>query len=206
MTVLPPNWRAIARLLPACGAILLGLVLAACVPESNNPVGDPANAVHDSDLYGLWQADWEDGRLFLHVFDAGQGMVDVYTINHKKDGGGEADHYQGFISTVGKRRIVNLQMADSSGEDSGGAATYVFVAYQMETPGKLDVHFIDDKVFIAAVAAGKLKGQVTGEGEGQTVLLSDDGPKIADFMAQQDDATLYGKDILFRRVYPAASN
>jgi hypothetical protein len=197
---------AIARLLPACGAILLGLTLGACVPESNNPVGDPANAVHDSDLYGLWGADWEDGRLFLHVFDGGQGMVDVYTVNHKKDGGGEADHYQGFISTVGKRRIVNLQLVDSNGEDTGGAATYVFVAYQMESPGKLAVHFIDDKAFIAAVAAGKLKGQVTGEGADQTVLLTDESAKIADFIAQQDDVTLYGKGILFQRLYPTASN
>ena len=206
MTVLPHKKGAIARLLPACGAILLGLALAACVPESNNPAGDPANAVHDTDLYGLWGADWDDGRLFLHVFDAGQGLIDVYTVNHKKDGGGEADHYQGFVSSVGKRRIVNLQLVDSTGEDSGGAATYVFVAYQMESPGKLDVHFIDDKAFIAAVTAGKLKGQVTGEGADQTVLLTDDSAKIADFMAQQDDATLYGKGILFHRLYPVANN
>ncbi len=206
MTFLPEKLVAIARLLPACGAILLGLALAACVPESNNPAGDPASAVHDGDLYGLWGADWEDGRLFLHVFDAGQGLIDVYTVNHKKDGGGEADHYQGFVSAVGKRRIVNLQLVDANGEDSGGAATYVFVAYQMTAPGKLEVHFIDDKVFIAAVTAGTLKGQVTGEGADQTVLLTDDSARIADFMARQDDATLYGKGILFRRLYPTASN
>jgi hypothetical protein len=107
---------------------------------------------------------------------------------------------------VGNRRIASLQMADSSGEDSGGAATYVFVAYQIDGNGKLDAHFIDDKAFIAAVTAGKLKGQVSGEGEGQTVLLTDDGAKIAAFIAAQDDTTLYGKGILFRRLYPTASN
>jgi len=206
MSVLPQNKGMIARLLPSCAAALLGILLSACVPESQNPAGDPANAVHDSAIYGLWEADWEDGRLFLHIFDAGQGMIDVYTVNHKKDGGGEVDHYQGFISTVGGRHIANLQMADSGGEDSGGAATYVFVAYQMDAGGKLETHFIDDKAFIAAVTAGKLKGQVTGEGEGQTVLLTDDTTKITEFIAQQDDATLYGKAILFRRVYPTASN
>ena len=200
------NSGPIARALASGSLIFLTLALAACVPESQNPAGDPAKAVKDPALNGLWQADWEDGRLFLHVFDAGQGMVDVYTVNHKKDGGGEADHYQGFVSDVGNRRIVNLQMADSGGEDSGGAATYVFVAYQMGADGKLDAHFIDDKVFIAAVTAGKLKGQVSGEGEGQTVLLTDDAPKIAAFMAEQDDATLYGKGILFRRIYPSAGN
>jgi hypothetical protein len=206
MNRLPLNPRAICRLLPCCGLIFLAFALAACVPESQNPAGDPAKAVKDPALNGLWQADWEDGRLFLHVFDGGQGMVDVYTVNHKKDGGGEADHYQGFVSTVGNRHIVNLQMADSGGEDSGGAATYVFVAYQMVSDGKLDAHFIDDKAFIAAVTAGKLKGQVSGEGEGQTVLLTDDTAKIVAFMAAQDDATLYGKGILFRRIYPSASN
>jgi hypothetical protein len=193
----PINPGALARLLSRRGLIFLVLALAACVPESQNPAGDPAKAVKDPALNGLWQADWEDG---------GQGMVDVYTVNHKKDGGGEVDHYQGFVSTVGNRRIANLQMADSGGEDSGGAATYVFVAYQMEADGKLDAHFIDDKAFIAAVTAGKLKGQVSGEGEGQTVLLTDDAAKIVAFMADQDDATLYGKGILFRRIYPSASN
>jgi len=183
MNLLPIIPGALARLPARCGLIFLALALVACVPESQNPAGDPAKAVKDPALNGLWQADWEDGRLFLHVFDGGQGMVDVYTVNHKKDGGGEADHYQGFVSTVGNRHIVNLQMADSGGEDSGGAATYVFVAYQMDADGKLDAHFIDDKAFIAAVTAGKLKGQVSGEGEGQTVLLTDDAAKIVAFMA-----------------------
>jgi hypothetical protein len=202
----PPIRRALHRLLPCCGLVFLATALLACVPESQNPAGDPAKAVKDPALNGLWQADWEDGRLFLHVFDGGQGVIDVYTINHKKDGGGEADHYQGFVSAVGYRRIVNLQMADSGGEDSGGAATYLFVAYQLQAGDKLDAHFIDDKSFIAAVTAGKLKGQVSGEGEGQTVLLTDDTAKIASFIAEQDDATLYGKDILFHRVYPSAGN
>jgi hypothetical protein len=206
MSVFQKNRPAMARLWTPAAAILLSLVLAACVPESQNPTGNPAEAVHDPAIFGLWEADWEDGRLFLHVFDAGQGMIDVYTVNHKKDGGGEADHYQGFVSTVGNRHIVNLQTVDSGGEDSGGAATYVFVAYQTDASGKLDVHFIEDKSFIAAVTAGKLKGQVTGEGAEQTVLLTDDSAKIAAFIAQQDDATLYGKDILFRRLYPTASN
>jgi hypothetical protein len=206
MTVLPQNKGAIARLLPACAAAFLGLAVVACVPESQNPVGDPANAIHDADIFGLWQADWEDGRLFVHIFDAGQGMIDIYTVNHKKDGGGEADHYQGFITEVGKRHIVSLQSIDSSGEDTGGTASYVFIAYQAESSGKLTVHFVDDKSFIAAVTAGKLKGQVTGEGADQTVLLTDDAPKLVDFISRQDDATLYGKDILLRRVYPTASN
>jgi hypothetical protein len=200
------NFRPVHRLLPRFGALFMTIALAACVPESQNPAGEPGNAVKDPALDGLWQADWEDGRLFLHVFDGGQGMIDVYTINHKKDGGGEADHYQGFVSTVGKRRIVSLQTADAGGEDSGGAATYVFIAYQMEADGKLDAHFIDDRPFIAAVSAGKLKGQISGEGEGQTLLLTDDTAKIAAFMAEQDDAALYGKDILFRRIYPVAGN
>jgi hypothetical protein len=194
------------RQLPLFGALFLILALAACVPESQNPAGNPASAVKDPALYGLWQADWEDGRLFLHIFDGGQGMVDLYTINHKKDGGGEEDHYQGFISEIGKRRIASLQMTDSSGEDSGGQETYVFIAYQLAGDGELDAHFIDDKPFIAAVSAGKLKGQVTGQGDGETVLLTDDTSKIAAFMTEQDDATLYGKDILFRRVYPQSSN
>jgi hypothetical protein len=38
------------------------------------------------------------------------------------------------------------------------------------------------------------------------VLLTDDAAKIAAFMAEQDDATLYGKAILFRRIYPSPSN
>ena len=66
------------------------------------------------------------------------------------------------------------------------------------------MHFIDDKPFIAAVTGGKLKGEVTGQGDSQTVLLSDEAAKIGEFIASQDDATLYGKDIRFHRVYPAA--
>jgi hypothetical protein len=191
------------RSLPRLGAVILSLFLAACVPESQNPAGDPAKAVKDPALFGLWQADMEDGRLFLHVFDGGQGVVDVYTVNHKKGGTGEADHYQGFVSAVGQRRIANLQIVDSGNEDSGGAATYVFVAYQMTPDGKLDVHFVNDKPFIAAVTAGKLHGQVTGQGEAQTVLLTDDTAALAAFIAGLDDASLYGKNILFRRVYPS---
>jgi len=66
------------------------------------------------------------------------------------------------------------------------------------------VHFINDKPFIAAVTGGKLKGEVTGEGDNQTVLLTDEAAKIGAFIAGQDDATLYGKDIQFHRVYPQA--
>jgi len=192
------------RLLSRFGAVFLTIALAACVPESQNPAGDPSAAVKEPALNGLWQADWEDGRLFLHVFDSGQGMIEVYTVNHKQDGSGEADHYEGFISGVGKRRIANLQSADTGGEDSGGAATYVFLAYELQPEGKLLVHFIDDKPFIAAVTTGKLQGQVTGEGDSQTVLLTDDTAKIASFIEATDDAKLYGKDIAFHRVYPVS--
>jgi hypothetical protein len=194
---------AMHRLLSRFGALFLTLALAACIPESQNPVGDPGAAVKEPGLNGLWQTDWEDGRLFLHIFDGGQGMVEVYTVNHKPDGTGEADHYEGFISTVGNRRIANLQSVDTGGEDSGGAATYVFLAYELQPEGKLVVHFVDDKPFIAAVTAGKLQGQVTGEGDSQTVLVSDDTAKVAKFIAATDDATLYGKALLFHRVYPA---
>jgi hypothetical protein len=194
------------RLLPRLGAAAFFVALAACVPESQNPAGDPAKAVKDPAIFGLWEADWEDGRLFLHVLDGGQGMIEVFTVAHKRDGAGEVDHYQGFISSVGTRRIANLQIADSGGEDSGGAETYDFMAYQMDASGRLDVHFVDDKPFIAAVAAGKLAGQVTGQGEGQTVMLTDDTAKIAAFIAATDDASLYGKDLLFRRIYPKAGD
>ncbi len=194
------------RLLPRLGAALFLLALAACVPESQNPAGDPAKAVKDPAIFGLWESDWDDGRLFLHVLDGGQGMIEVFTVAHKRDGAGEVDHYQGFVSNVGKRRVANLQLADSGGEDSGGAESYVFIAYQMNANDRLEVHFIDDKPFIAAVAAGKLTGQVTGQGEGQTVLLSDDTAKIAALIAATDDASLYGKDLLFRRVYPKAGD
>ena len=191
------------RLWSRFGAVILTLVLAACIPESQNPAGDPAAAVKEPGLNGLWQADWEDGRLFLHVFDSGQGMIEVYTVNHKRDGSGEADHYEGFISAVGKRRIANLQTAGTGEEDSGGAATYVFIAYELQPDGRLAVHFVNDKPFIAAVTAGKLQGQVTGEGDNQTVLLTDETKKISDFIAAQDDATLHGKDLQFHRIYPA---
>lgn len=194
------------RLLPRLGAAASLLALAACIPESQNPAGDPAKAVKDPAIFGLWESDWEDGRLFLHVLDGGQGMIEVFTVAHKRDGAGEVDHYQGFVADVGKRHIANLQLADSGGEDSGEAESYVFVAYQMDANDRLEVHFIDDKPFIAAVAAGKLTGQVTGQGEGQTVLLSDDTAKIAAFMAATDDASLYGRGLLFRRVYPKAGD
>ena len=190
------------RLWSRFGAVILSLVLAACIPESQNPAGDPAAAVKEPALNGVWQAEWEDGRLFLHVYDSGQGMIEVYTVNHKGDGTGEADHYEGFVSAIGKRHIANLQTAGTGEEDSGGAATYVFIAYQLQPDGALTVHFINDKPFIAAVTAGKLQGQVTGEGDNQTVLLTEETKKIGDFIASLDDATLYGKDILFHRVYP----
>ena len=198
--------RTAIRGLLRLGAATLCLGLAACIPESQNPAGDPAQAVKDSAIFGLWQTDWEDGRLFLHVLDGGQGMIEVFSVAHKRDGAGEVDHYQGFVSSVGKRRIASLQLADSGGEDSGGAETYVFIAYQMTADGKLDVHFIDDKPFIAAVNAGKLSGQVTGQGDSQTVVLTDDTPKLANFIAAADDASLYGKDLLFQRIYPKSGD
>ena len=45
---------------------------------------------------------------------------------------------------------------------------------------------------------------MTGEGDNQTVLVADETVKVASFIAAQDDAALYGKDLLFHRVYPAA--
>jgi len=190
------------RLWSRFGAVIFTLLLTACIPESQNPAGDPAAATKESSLNGVWQSDFEDGKLFVHVFASGHGMVEVYTINHKSDGAGEADHYEGFISSIGQRHIANLQAAGTGEEDSGGAATYVFLAYQLQPDGGLLVHFLDDKPFIAAVTAGKLQGQITGEGDNQTVLLTDDTKKIGDFIQTQDDATLYGKEIALHRVFP----
>ncbi|MGH6962723.1 MAG: hypothetical protein ACREE7_19765 [Dongiaceae bacterium] len=192
--------RLIAALLPP-------LLLAGCLPESQNPIAPPEAAIIDPQLPGLWMTQVEDEQLYLHVLKGDGHLYDVVSVSHRPDGRGATDLYEGYVTPVGDLRFANLQPIDSLDDDSGDIqATYFFTAYEFEGPDRLVVRFLAQQPLIDAIAAGKLKGEVSTANKlqalGLDVLLTEEPARLAEFLATTDPAVLFDRSMTFRRVPP----
>lgn len=192
MSSLPPLARA-----AVCGLLLL---LAGCLPDSVNPLSPADQATPAPELLGLWRSEAEDASLYLHAFLGEDGRLDVVLVSHEADGSGDSEWYAGHVTEIrgddGEgRRFLNLQPATPASE---GAEPYVIIGYELDGD-RLAASFLSPEILAAAIAAGRLAGEV-GEGSfGLDVRLTGPGAEIAEFLAAANPPP-FGQTLEFARV------
>lgn len=161
-------------------------------------------AVGEPRLAGIWTYGGEDDtrKDILHVIplDNGDRSFDIVFLDH-------ADRdwavLSGYVTAVGGRRFVNLQlraasdglMADVDTQKGNGSQSYSFVAYAFEGNDILRLGFPREALY-KAVAEGRLAGETSGDYD---VFVSAGSPEIAAFLGSVDAAELFAEAHRYRR-------
>ena len=183
--------------------MLAALPVAGCLPESRNPVGPLVNAIEDERLFGVWFVRFEDENIVLHILKDRDRRFDLAVVSHRADGAGAIDLYQGYVSAAGDRRFISLQSSEDSGADiSNPELNYLIASYELDGNERLTVRFLTEQPLVDAIAAGRLAGEVTDNGDELTrsVLLTSDSEQLSAYLAAGDPALILDDALVFQRL------
>lgn len=161
-------------------AAVLGLGLAACVPEFETPLtgGDAA----DPALLGAWRADSAGGdNPMLIDITAREGGIAVVL----RDPGGSTEKlaFTGRTAESGGVSYVSLTPDDARALGAGEVKVgYIILRYVADGAG-FRVSSLDAAALGKAVDSGRLKGTVTGSGPEAQAKISASADEVAAFLA-----------------------
>ena len=175
--------------------LLLGLFLPACVPESMNPLSDPASATVDKRLLGVWigKMAGEEADQYIHFVEAENSITEVVLVSHQEKREAGVAFYKMHPTTIGKARYMNVKpyvpenFKNSDLAEEIKSQGYIFARYTISGQGILNIRILMDKKVREAVKKQQLKGKIV-KGEGD-VTITDTSAHIIKFLnaAHQDD-------------------
>lgn len=171
-------------------AILIGLT--GCLPTSKSPLSDPADAVLDMRLAGVWYGKSGEDTVFLHFVAGKVTSMDVVEVDHEKDGDAHTSIYTMFPTLIGGQRYMNLR------EKGGGDKPYYLARYTLTKSGALTIWLWSETAIEKAVKAGKLAGKVSVKNAGESsetrdVALTATTASLAAFVRESDPDVLFSE-------------
>lgn len=171
-------------------ALMIGL--AGCLPTSKNPLSDPANAVADMRLDGVWYGKSGEDAIFLHFVPGKAATMDVVEVDHEKSGGAHASIYTMFPTTIDGQHYLNIQAK------TGNDKRYYFARYTLSKSGTLTIWLMSEKPVAKAVKDGKLAGKITvnnadASTESRDIALTASTESLADYVRSSDPDVLFAE-------------
>lgn len=172
----------------------LSVWLAACLPESEHPVG---TARQDPRLWGAWLHVAEDGFSIVHVLAEEGDRLRIINIDHDVEGiGSDPDDYAGFATELSGGAYLNVLV---TGSETG----YLIAKYAFQGTDLVSIAFPSDEALKAAVKSGALPGAITDEGGGrQDLRITATPQQWQDFLAKAPP-DFFADAVAFERVGPA---
>ena len=176
---------------PAAAVLFLFAIMFAltgCLPTSKNPLSDPAEAVIDMRLDGVWYGKSGEDTIFLHFVAGKATSMDIVEVDHEKDGDAHTSIYTMFPTIIGGQRYMNIQA--KTGDDK----RYYLARYTLAKNGTLSIWLMSDTAVAKAVKAGKLAGKVTDKKDATDSLdisLTATTASLAAFVGKSDPDVLF---------------
>jgi hypothetical protein len=184
------------------------LVFTSCF-DSKVPLSDPGKSKADQRLAGVWRLGNDDGTVtFYHFGRVGDrlpaSVMRVVGIQHKWGGTmTQLDELLLFPTTIGDKTYLNVSDGKDAQvkllEDKGWTAetvnAYLILRYQV-TGDRLTIQWIDGDAKKRAVEAGKIKGKIEKDQDGNArAMFTDTTENLAKFVAEAGD-DLFSRDVL----------
>ena len=184
------------------------LLFSSCF-DSKVPLSDPGKSKADERLAGVWRQRGESGEVTYYHFGRADdrlpaSVMRVIGIKYTPDGKMEQlDDLLVFPSTIGDKTYLNVtsgqkpqfRLVEERGWSPETVNTYSIFRYQF-TGDVLTVQWFDSEAKKRAVEAGKIKGKVEKDQDGNArVHFTDTTENLAKFVTEAGD-DLYSKDVV----------
>jgi hypothetical protein len=171
-------------------AVMIGL--AGCLPTSKNPLSDPASAVMDMRLDGVWYGKSGEDAIFLHFVSGKATSMDIVEVDQEKSGDAHTSIYTMFPTVIEGQRYMNIR------DKTGAGKPYYFARYTLSKSGTLTIWLMSEKPVAKAVKAGKLAGKITvnntgASTESRDIALTDSTESLADYVGKSDPDVLFAE-------------
>jgi hypothetical protein len=183
------------------------LLFPSCV-DSKVPLSDPQKVKPDDRLTGVWRFRGDGGEMtYYHVGRAEEklpaSVIRVISVQHMPDGRMQQGELLVFPTTLGGKTYLNvaeikpsqLKLLEEKGWTADAVNAYLILRYQV-TGDVLTFHLMDGETKRKAIEAGKIKGVIEKDQDGNTrAYFNDTSQNLGKFVAQAGD-TLFSKDVL----------
>lgn len=183
----------------AFALLCLTIVLAACYPTSESPIGVSAGAPSpDARLSGVWKGRIgtdKDAAAYLFVFPREGGRLEAMLLHPSaKDDKGDWTTVSLVPGKTGAADILNAKLVlDNGAPAKEGTADYTPVLYRFEANGALRLFVLDEKALGNAVRQKRIAGTVKESSIGDDVRLTAGGKSLDAFFAA-NAAALFTQD------------
>ncbi len=175
--------------------ISIFIILAGCVPYSDNPITDANVDTMDTSLYGTWFWKKENESGFIHFgYIYKSKLLHVMMLDIKNTGELDVSEYVGHTSLLKGNRYLNLKQLRPADESPG----YLIIKYVIDK-GRLGISIIDNDVVRKAIKDGSLKGELTKTGWSSSVHITAGQKKLRKFVLKQDKV-LFKETVYLRRL------
>ncbi|MBG7600996.1 MAG: hypothetical protein IZT60_00425 [Gammaproteobacteria bacterium] len=178
--------------------LMLTIFMAACVPDSKNPLTEFDKGAMDASVYGTWFWKDEQENGYLHFGqEKDSGLLQMMMIELNSSGKISVTQMQGYTSRLGGSSYLNLKFVPPQ----DGISEYVFMKYEISEKG-LGLAFMDPSVIEKAIADNVLAGRVEQEGHVSSVHLSDTSDNLQQFVRNNELALFPEMKFLPRLALP----
>jgi hypothetical protein len=178
------------------------LALSACIPDSINPLGDPARATPDSRLVGRWTGTMNEQRAALAV-TAGEGTALRFRVETTdQEGKTEWVVLDGLPAVAKKQTYMNVKFREEENKVYDPATeNYYILRYAVSKDGLgLDVWAMAEAMVVDAIAGGRINGMADPAGAVRNVHITDSTVAVRDFVENSNPERVFGEKFAsFRR-------
>ena len=161
--------------------LMLAITMAACVPDSKNPLTAFDRGAMDASVYGTWS--WKDDEEsgYLHFGREETGMLQLMMVELNSNGRINVTQMRGHTSQLGDSRYLNLKFVPADAD----LGEYIIMKYEISEKG-LGLSFMDPSVIEKAIVDNALAGRVEQKGHASSVHLLERSKKLQQFVREND--------------------
>ena len=181
-----------ARLRMRVLAVLALLVLPGCLPDTINPLGDPAAAEPDTDLLGQWVGTLDGTATKLEITAEDGGML---KFRLDPIAPGDKDQWvvlKGFPATAKGNKYVNVKFFEEKDKVYDQTReNYYILRYQVGRDGTLTAWGMAEQPVVNAIVDGFVNGAVDPSTEGRIIHITDSTVVVRQFVEISDPDRLF---------------
>ena len=192
--------RTMGRLQRLC-ALLAALALTACLPDSINPLGDPATSEPDTEILGQWTGTLDGTPSKLTVTPKDGAMLEFRVETLMPGGENEWVILDGFPAAAGKDKYMNVKMREEKDKVyDPNEENYYILRYMLTPDGGMNVWAMAEQPVVNAIVDGFVNGAVDPSSEGRIIHITDSTVVVRQFVEVSNPDRLFAvKYATFRR-------